>query len=179
MVRALTIACVIVLAACKPAEAPTDFTPAGPEAQQTIRQGIRVPTELPASRRALRGSGGRCNIERVDSQAFGATPLAVSKSKPVRFVGWFADTEKGAVPTQVGLRLRADDGEWEISVAPGSPRADVQRVLGGAAMFANTGYATRVDLAALPIGTYRVFTAFLRDSGTFACDNGRILRVDP
>ncbi|KGQ20804.1 hypothetical protein LF41_11 [Lysobacter dokdonensis DS-58] len=172
--------CVLALGACKPTDKPVDFTPTGPQAGKVERAGLLQPSALLPSQSAIQGSGGRCNIERIDPGTFGPTPLPISKAKPVRVVGWFADTELKVVPATVELRLVDDQHAWKIAVTPNLPRSDVQGVLGGDTAYAATGYAAVVDFSTVPDGTYRLFTVFTRQrQASFACDNGRQVTIGP
>jgi hypothetical protein len=170
----------LALAACKPTDKPADFTPTGPKANQVVRAGTLAPTELLRSQSAIKGTGGRCNIERIDPASFGPAPMPVSKAKPVRVVGWIADTDLKTVPATAELRLVQGDRSWRIPVTPNAPRSDVQGVLGGDAVYAKTGYSPVVDFSSMDEGTYRLYTVFFREgTSAIACDNGRQVSIGP
>lgn len=176
------LAAAVLLTACKEPAEPVDFAPpAGADAAPSPapRSAFNAPTELPTHMRAIAGSAGRCNLERVNGAMFADTPVKVSKGAMTSFGGWLADTDGKLVPDTFQLRFVNGPRAWGADVKPTIVRADVQKLLGGDAAFAKTGHSAEYDLSGLPDGTYRVYTAFKRVGTTYACDNGRAIVVGP
>jgi hypothetical protein len=125
------------------------------------------------------GTGGRCNLERVNGAMFAGTPIAVSKEAMTSMGGWLADVDAKVVPDVFQLRFVNGARMWQVDVQATEARADVQKLLGGNPAFAKTGHASEFDLSGLPDGTYHVYTAFAKDGRTYMCDNGRTIVVGP
>jgi hypothetical protein len=181
------IATACALSACKEPQKPADFAPSPGEAATTVAPAagsplVNAPVELTyEQRRTTVSAGGRCNLERVNGAKFAGAPVPVSKGSPVQLGGWIADADAKSVPSTFDVRLvsAADQRTWRVASQAGESRPDVQKLLGGDAALAGTGYASEFDVSALPNGTYRLYTVFVKNAATLACDNGRAIVIGP
>lgn len=112
-----------------------------------------------------------CNLERLNSEMFGALPLTLNPSQANTFTGWMD-------PSGVGTPrfwLRFDDVQakryLQVPIQLTIDRPDVLASDPSAPRV--SGFALRLPANAVPVGQYHVYLAVTTDTAAYVCDNGR------
>lgn len=174
----------VMLAACGKFSSPVfDFSPVVEPATQPTedpRIGDAAPVEIPLAKdKRLLLAIRECNLERVGGQLFSMVPADLAKPAPTTLSGWIASTQAKNVPRTVQIRIVSvtDNRAWAIVGDTGQSREDVRKLLGGDQAYAGAGYALKLDVSSMPVGTYRLFTVFEEGEILKSCDNGRSIRI--
>lgn len=112
-----------------------------------------------------------CNLERLNSEMFGALPLRLNPSQANTFTGWMD-------PSGVGTPrfwLRFDDVQAKrylhVPIQLTIERPDVLASDPNAPRV--SGFALRLPANEVPVGQYHVYLAVTTDTAAYVCDNGR------
>jgi hypothetical protein len=171
----------LALSACSEPNAPA---PAAPVATATPAEAApapapdaaAVPAAAPAQPQGPLSPAHACNLETINGALFDSAPVPVAA--PAVLKGWLGNDAGGTLASP----------ELVVEVGPGSPprayplslvieRQDVVAAFPALALPANTGFEVTVDPQGLPAGTHRAYLRYRVGDRSFACDNGRQLKI--
>jgi hypothetical protein len=112
----------------------------------------------------------RVPIGWVDNASNPAGSSIVRPSDKVTAIGWAADWEDGATPTQVTVSV---DGKVAGTTTASTPRPDVADYFANPA-FANTGWALELDITGLSLGNHTVTAVSSDSTGATAALSGSV-----
>jgi hypothetical protein len=136
---------------------------------------ISVPVrQLPAVVQAT-----ACNIDTVAGAPAATGGALHSKgSGALSIAGWIISNDKLQVPEALSLRLEDRSAElvWQATGSTGVARPDVANSFSNPALV-SSGFDARIDVSAVPEGSYHVYVTYALDDVSYACDNGAQVQV--
>lgn len=173
---ALAAALTVALAACGKTDEHDQQAAAAAQAPAAAATSAPMSmTETPVRTASLASKTTDCNLESVNGVGFEGAVPSVPRNAPVVVMGWLVDVAGGVVPSKARVRIESADGAsaWEQPISEWGDRGDVVAAKGNNAAFQKSGFASTLQIGALPPGQYAIYLAYDASAGEAACAVGR------